>query len=77
MTELPSASLSVLELLKYNCAVYLCRTKHCHCKTNGLLCTDFCGCSDDCENHDEDEPLLYDEDRNFDGSNSDPAEQED
>ena len=64
MTSLPPAPEAITQLVKCGCKATHCSTNQCKCRKNGLLCTEFCSCSEEdepCDNAEEDEDLETDE----------------
>ena len=64
-TESAIAPDSVIELVSCNCTKGC--TKRCKCAINGENCTDFCGCSSDCQNTDPKMPESVLEEEEDDG----------
>ena len=65
MTSLPPAPEAITQLVKCGCKLTHCSRNQCKCrKKNGLLCTEFCSCSEEdepCENVKVDEDVETDE----------------
>ncbi|CAH3016307.1 unnamed protein product, partial [Porites evermanni] len=50
MTNLPPAPEATIQLVRCKCAKSRCSNNRCQCQKAGLVCTDLCLCSEDCQN---------------------------
>ena len=62
MTNLPPAPEATVQLVRCKCAESRCSNNRCQCQKAGLVCTDLCLCSEDCQNEYAESDDEYDED---------------
>ncbi|CAH3142523.1 unnamed protein product, partial [Porites lobata] len=62
MTNLPPAPEAIIQLVRCKCAKSRCSNNRCQCQKAGLVCTDLCLCSEDCQNEYAESDDEYDED---------------
>ena len=62
MTNLPPAPEAIIQLVRCKCAKSRCSNNRCQCQKAGLVCTDLCLCSEDCQNEHDESDDEYDED---------------
>lgn len=62
MTNLTPASEAIIQLVRCKCAKSRCSNNRCQCQKVGLVCTDLCLCSEDCQNEYTESDDEYDED---------------
>ena len=62
MKNLPPAPEAIIQLVRCKCAKSRCSNNRCQCQKAGLVCTDLCLCSEDCQNEYAESDDEYDED---------------
>ena len=62
MTNLPPAPEGIRQLFRCKCAKSRCSNNRCQRQKAGLVCTDLCLCSEDCQNEYAESDDEYDED---------------
>ena len=62
MTKLPPAPEEIIQLVQCKCAKSRCSNNRCQCQKAGLVSTDICLCSEDCQNKYAESDDEYDED---------------
>ena len=62
MRNLPPTPEAIIQLVQCKCAKFHCSNNRCQCQKTGLVCTELCLCSEDCQNEYAESDDEYDED---------------